>query len=84
MMRTKEERQQEARTIIDKLTELKLTVMYEPIEQLFQLLKTYIHEGITVKIDIPFPSIRKRIVGKLPVDKSEECWVKLTQEKTHS
>ena len=83
MIRTKEQRQQESRIIIDKLTELKLTIMYEPIQQLFQILKNYIHKGVSVSIDIPFPEIRKRIVGKLPINKNEDCWVKLTSEKIH-
>ena len=78
MLRTKKERQEEVKKIISKLTELKLTIIYEPIQLLFTLLQSYIHEGKTIKINIPFPTIRKTIVGILPTDKHRECWVKLT------
>ncbi len=79
-MRTKKERQDEVRTIISKLTELRLTVIYEPVQKLFDLMKVYVQEGSSVKINIDFPEIRKKIVGHLPIDKSEKCWVKLSSE----
>ena len=39
MKRTKEERQNEARIIVAKLTELKLTILYEPVRELLKILK---------------------------------------------
>ena len=80
MLRTKEERQSEVKIIILKLTELQLTTIYEPIQILFTLLQSYVHEGNNTKINIPFPTIRKTIVGFLHIDKSKQCWVKLTSE----
>tara|TARA_Y100000389_G_C17299714_1_gene432307 strand:+ start:87 stop:332 length:246 start_codon:yes stop_codon:yes gene_type:complete len=78
MNRTKEERQNEAKIIISKLTELNLTTIYEPVQELLKMLKIYIENGETIKINIPFYSIKKIIVGKLYSNKSENCWLKLT------
>ena len=80
MLRSKKERQEEVKKIVFKLTELHLTIMYEPIQMLFTLLQSYVHEGNTTKINIPFPTIRKTIVGVLPASKHEDCWVKLTSQ----
>ena len=54
MNRTKEERQNEVRIIIRKLTELNLTTIYSPIVELMTLLKKYIQEEVDIKIKIPF------------------------------
>ena len=78
MNRTKEEKKLEAKKIISKLTELKLTVIYEPVRELFELLKKYIEEEKNVKINIDFYEIKKKFVGNLPIKRTEECWVKLT------
>lgn len=78
MYRTKEEKQSEVKKIITKLTELKLTIIYEPIQQLFKELKMYVDGQKSVKINIPFPEIRKNIEGVLPVEANSDCWVKLT------
>ena len=77
MKRTKFEKQREVRLIIDKLTELKLTMIYEPIRELFKSLHTYVHADSSIRIDIEFPEIHKRIVGYLPIEKKNECVVKL-------
>ena len=80
ILRTKEERKVEARIIINKLTELELTVAYEPIKELFEILRKYINEGGKISINIPFPMIERRIKGLLPDTVNEKCWVKLIQE----
>lgn len=83
MYRTTDERKKEVRIIIEKLTELKLTTIYEPIQELFRFLKMYVNENKSMRINIPFPSIRKQIVGYLPIESNKECWVKLTSDKMH-
>jgi len=77
---TKEERKAESRIIINKLTELELTVAYEPIKELFIILQKYVNEGGKIKINIPFPMIEKRIKGLLPDTVNEKCWIKLVHE----
>ena len=77
MYRTKEDKQLEVKTIITKLTESKLNMNYDPIRELFVLLKMYVNGDKSVRIDISFSEIHRRILGYLPVEKDEECWVKL-------
>lgn len=81
MNRTKEERQNEVRVIIEKLTQLRLTTIYEPIRDLMSVLKKYIEEGNDIKINIPFNEISKRIVGYLFANSRKECWLKLENLK---
>jgi hypothetical protein len=80
--RTKEERQAEARKIIDMLTNLQLTsTRYEPVKTLFEKIRFYINEGVRQEINIPFASIERRIKGVLAINVREEVWVKLETEK---
>ena len=79
-LRTKEERSEEAKNIIKSLTELQLTVEYEPIKELFEILQKYIQEGGRIKISIPFPMIERRIKGLLADTVNEKSWVKLMFE----
>ena len=80
VLRTKEERKEEVRIIINKLNELKLTVAYDPIKTLFKTMQKYINEGGKIPINIPFPMIERRIKGLLPDTVNEKCWVKLVKE----
>lgn len=77
MDRTKSEKQEEVKIIITKLTELKLNMIYEPVRYLFKQLQMYVAGSESIKINIEFPEIHKRIVGYLPVEKDNKCWVKL-------
>ena len=43
--RTKEERQEEVKKIIKKLTELELSICYEPVKELYAVMKEYIEKG---------------------------------------
>tara|TARA_B100001093_G_C26717482_1_gene966302 strand:- start:787 stop:1038 length:252 start_codon:yes stop_codon:yes gene_type:complete len=81
MKRNIDERRLEVKKIIKKLTELQLTIIYDPIKKLFEIMKKYVDNESPVKINIPFPEIKKNIVGYLHVDKNQECWVKLTSNK---
>lgn len=81
MNRTKQERQNEVKVIIVKLTDLKLTTIYEPILELMGILKKYIEDGTDININIPFNEIRKKIVGCLFANSDKECWLKLENIK---
>ena len=76
----KSERREVVKPIINKLTELELTVAYEPVKELFKILKLYIDEGNRYNINIPFPMINKRIKGLLSDVSSEKVWIKLEHE----
>jgi len=65
IVRTREERSQEVKKIITTLSELQLSVEYEPIRQLYNIMKEYISNGERVIVKIPFPEIKKNIEGKL-------------------
>ena len=80
VLRTKEERKNEVRIIINKLTELELTISYEPIKELFEILQKYINQGGKISISIPFPMIERRIKGLLTDTVNEKCWVALLHE----
>tara|TARA_R110002074_G_scaffold251802_1_gene423445 strand:- start:702 stop:995 length:294 start_codon:yes stop_codon:yes gene_type:complete len=77
---TEELRRNEVRIIIDKLTELQLTIVYEPIKKLFIILQNYIKNGERKNINISFPMINKRIKGILSDTVNEKCWIKLEHE----
>lgn len=77
ILKTKEERMNDIKLIINKLTELELTIQYEPIKELFIILQKYKNEGGKIKINIPFPMINKNIKGFLPDTINDKCWVKL-------
>jgi hypothetical protein len=77
ILRTKEERKEEIRIIINKLSELELTISYEPIKELFIIMQKYINDGGKIHINIPFPMINRIIKGLLPDTINEKCWIKL-------
>lgn len=76
-----QERKREVNEIIVKLTELELTIQYEPIKKLFKLLKEFIENGCKIKVSIPFEIINRRIKGELLPGKREKSWIKLENEK---
>ena len=81
IQRTKEERLEESRKIIAKLTELQLTVAYPPIKQLFILIQDFVDHANRHEVNIPFPMISKRIKGILSNSVNEKIWVKLEHEE---
>mgnify|MGYP003689812747 CR=1 FL=1 len=81
VLRTKEDRTEEVLKIINKLTELELTMAYEPIKELFVILQKYKNDGGKIMINIPFPMIEKRIKGILSDTINEKCSIKLVNEK---
>lgn len=82
--KTKEERQEQVKTIISELNKLDLTIQYEPIKELYACFKKYTDEGICIKVNIPFPAMRLTIVGELKVGEKEECVVCLQQDKANT
>ena len=81
MFRNKDERTQEVKIIIKSLTNLNLTQIYKPVKELFILLKKYIENEKSIKINIPFVEINKTIIGFLPIEKNKECFLKLENNK---
>jgi hypothetical protein len=82
--RTKEQRQNEVKTIIKKLNELHLNTSYDGIKTLFQNMKNY--TDITninndseepILINIPCPELNILITGVLEIDLRKKVWVKL-------
>ena len=82
--RTKEQRQNEVKTIIKKLNELHLNTSYDGIKTLFQSMKHY--TDITninndseepILINIPCPELNILITGVLEIDLRKKVWVKL-------
>ena len=80
VQRTKEQRRNEIREILKKLSEFKLNTVYEPIQQLYTYFKEYIEKGERIEINIPFPEIQRRIKGVLAVSMREEVWINLKKE----
>lgn len=79
--RTKKERQEQVKNIITEFSKFELNYKYEPIQLLYTIFKKYIDEGVSQKINIPFPMIQRRIVGELKIGKKEECVICLKKEK---
>lgn len=71
--KTKEERQEQVKTILNEITKLGLSIQYQPVKDLYVHLRTYIEQGVAVKINIPFDEIDRTIVGELKIGKKEEC-----------
>ena len=78
--RTIEQRRDQVRQIIDKLTELQMNVSYPAIRELYKQLSQFIKTGEDMKIKIPFPEFSRRIKGELSNATYIPCWVKLEME----
>ena len=82
--KTKEERQEQVKTIVSEITRLGLSTQNEPIKELYACLRRYVEDDTVVKINIPFPDIERTIVGELKVGKREECVVCFQANKKQS
>ena len=78
--RTIEQRREQVRPIIDKLTELQMNVSYPAIRELYKQLSQFIKTGEDMKIKISFPEFSRRIKGELSNATYIPCWVKLEME----
>ena len=86
--RTKEQRQNEVKTIIKKLNELHLNTSYDGIKTLFQNMKNYTDVNNInndneepIIIHIPCLELNILITGVLEIDLRKKVWVKLESIK---
>lgn len=75
-----EQRREQVRPIIDKLTELQMNISYPAIRELYKQLNQFVKTGEDTKIKIPFPEFGRRIKGELTNAVYKPCWVKLEME----
>lgn len=78
--RTLEQRREQVRPIIDKLTELQMNISYPAIRELYKQLNHFVKTGEDAKFKIPFPEFSRRIKGELSNAPYIPCWVKLEIE----
>ena len=78
--RTIEQRREQVRPIIDRLTELQMNVSYPAIRELYKQLSQFIKTGEDMKIKIPFPEFSRKIKGELSNAPYIPCWVRLEME----
>lgn len=78
--RTKEQRQEQVKEVLNKLTEFDINITYEPVKKLYSLFKEYIQEDRRIEVNIPFPEIKRRIKGLLAISINEETWISLQNE----
>jgi hypothetical protein len=78
--RTIDQRREQVRPIIDKLTELQMNISYPAIRELYKQLNQFVKTGEDTKIKIPFPEFGRRIKGELTNAVYKPCWVKLEME----
>lgn len=78
--RSIEERKEQVRPIFEKLAELKLTASeHDEIKELFQIISAYVKTGDKQTINIPFPTINKRIKGTLERNTSKDSCIRLIE-----
>lgn len=78
--RTIEQRREQVRPIIDKLTELQMNISYPAIRELYKQLNQFVKTGEDAKIKIPFPEFSRKIKGELSNAPYIPCWVKLEMD----
>jgi hypothetical protein len=78
--RTIEQRRDQIRPIIDKLTELQMNVSYPAIRELYKQLSQFVKTGEDAKIKIAFPEFSRKIKGELSNAPYIPCWVKLEMD----
>lgn len=78
--RTVEQRREQVRPIIDKLTELQMNISYPAIRELYKQLNHFVKTGEDAKIKIAFPEFSRKIKGELTNATHKQCWVKLEIE----
>lgn len=78
--RTQQQRREQVRPIIDRLTELQMNVSYPAIRELYKQLNQFVKTGEDAKIKIPFPEFSRKIKGELSNAPYIPCWVKLEMD----
>jgi hypothetical protein len=80
-LRNYEDRKRISIEIINMLSDLGLSISYEPVKKLYKILKDYNEFGNRIDVNIAFPEINRRIKGILPMSIKEESSVRLVFEK---
>ena len=76
--RSKDERRQQVKPIMEKLTELKLVASeHDEIKELFKLMSAYVKDGQRQVINIAFPAISRRIKGALEINPSKDSCIRM-------
>ena len=84
MYRTKEQRKAEIRPIIQKLTELHISLtQHDEIKLLFKEMQSYIQNGERIELNIPFDAYNTTIEGVLATRVKERVWVKFAKKGTN-
>jgi hypothetical protein len=76
--RSKDERKQQVKPILEKLTELKLLASeHDEIKELFKITSVYVKDGERQVINIAFPAISRRIKGALEKNTSKDSCIRM-------
>jgi hypothetical protein len=76
--RSKDERKQQVKPILEKLTELKLLASeHDEIKELFKMVSAYVKDGQRQVINIAFPAISRRIKGALETNTSKDSCIRM-------
>ena len=78
--RTIEQRREQVRPIVDKLTELQMNVSYPAIRELYKQISHFVKTGEDTKIKIAFPEFSRKIKGELSNAPYIPCWVRLEMD----
>ena len=80
-IKSQEERQAEVRPIIEKLTELKITVVEPAIKELFSKMSLFVKNGEKIEVNIPYPKTNQIIEGMLQPKIGKRTWVRMVTPK---
>tara|TARA_B100001758_G_scaffold205320_1_gene185541 strand:+ start:1176 stop:1433 length:258 start_codon:yes stop_codon:yes gene_type:complete len=80
-IKSQEERQAEVRPIIEKLTELKITVVEPAIKELFSKMSLFVKNGEKIEVNIPYPKTNQIIEGMLQPKIGKQTWVRMVTPK---
>ena len=80
-IKSREERQAEVRPIIEKLTELNITVLEPPIKELFTKISLFVKNCEKIEVNIPYPKTNQIIEGVLHPKIGKRTWVRMVTPK---
>ena len=80
-IKSQEERQAEVRPIIEKLTELKISVLEPPIKELFTKMLLFVQIGEKIEVNIPYPKTNQIIEGILHPKIGKRTWIRMVTPK---
>ena len=80
LYRTREEKSKETKEIISSLQKLNLNPRdYEPVRDLYKLMREYVDQEKRIVVNIEFSEIHKRIEGVLANKRTERVYVRLVK-----